>query len=207
MLTESQLHVLFNRRSIIDRQVEELIGLARGIVADGVVHPAEAEMLFRWLSANRAVADNGVIAKLYDRLDDVMADGFLDAEEASSLLDTLSNFCGSWSERGELMKATTLPLDVPPPVIDFVGQSFCFTGTFAFGQRKHCEAATASRGGICGTLTRSTNYLVIGSYATDSWAHSAYGRKIEKAMEMKRKQAPIKIVGEAAWAEKLVTAV
>ena len=34
-------------------------------------------------------------------------------------------------------------------------------------------------------LTRTTRYLVIGVYATGSWAHPSFGRKIEKAVDMR----------------------
>ena len=48
-----------------------------------------------------------------------------------------------------------------------------------------------------------TDYLVIGSYATDSWAHSSWGRKIEKAVEMTNKGHPVKIISEEHWSKSL----
>jgi hypothetical protein len=49
----------------------------------------------------------------------------------------------------------------------------------------------------------ATRYLVIGAYATESWAHSSFGRKIEKGVDMRASGVPIAIVGESHWAEHL----
>ncbi len=40
-------------------------------------------------------------------------------------------------------------------------------------------------------------------YATESWAQSAFGRKIEKAAEMRAGGHAIRIVGEAHWVEQM----
>jgi NAD-dependent DNA ligase len=193
----------FGRERISDRQVDELIGLAKGIAADGQIHPAEVEFLQNWLAANLAVSDHPLIGTLYQRINGILADGIVDEEEKSELLDTLLQFTGQPSELGEALKATTLPLCAPTPTISFATAQFCFTGTFAFGKRKDCEAAVAECGGLAGSLTRETRYLVIGTYVTDSWRHSSYGNKILKAVEMKSKQLPISIISESHWSRSL----
>lgn len=194
------LHVLYNRAQICDRQVNELIGLARGIVADQMVNQAEAESLLAWLVANQAACSNPVISTLMERIYGVLSDGVLDSEEAAELLGLLNELVGGNMEIGEALKATNLPLDTPPPKIIFEDRTFCFTGTFAFGSRRECEAAVTDRGGKVGSVNLRTNYLVIGAYATMSWAHSAYGRKIEKAVDYREGgKAPIAILGESYW--------
>lgn len=198
-MSDTKLHRLFNRARIDDRQVNELLGLAHGIVADGMVTQAEAEFLQKWLVANRAVSDNPVVATLLARVNEMLVDGYLDAEESQDLMETLRHFSAGDFELGEVLKATRLPIDDPKPELKFEGRRFCFTGTFAFGSRNHCEAEIMARGGEVGTLVRSTRYLVIGVYATDSWAHSSFGRKIEQAVAWKTAGAPISIVSEEHW--------
>lgn len=198
-MSETKLHLLFNRARVDDRQINELIGFAHGIIADGIVNQAEAEYLFKWIAANASLTDNAVINLLYRRVDKILADGQLDPEEAADLLETLTRFCAGDFEIGEALKATTLPFCEPFPTIKFTNANFCFTGTFAFGSRTECENAVVELGGVAGSLTKKTSYLVIGAYATDSWAHSAYGRKIEKAVGMRADGVPISIVGESHW--------
>lgn len=197
------LHRIFNRARIDDRQVNELLGLSHGLIADGKIDQAEADYLHKWLIANTASHSNPIVANLLLRVSDMLSDGILDDDESKELFETLRSFAAGDFELGELQKSITLPLDAPPPLIAFDGTRFCFTGTFAFGSRKECESAIASRGGKAGSLTMATDFLVIGIYATDSWAHSSYGRKIEKAVDMKSKGVPIGIIGEAHWVEAL----
>jgi hypothetical protein len=83
-MSEVQLHTMFNRARIDDRQVNELIGLAKGIIADGAVSQAEAEFLQKWLVANAAARENPVVMTLLARIDEVLRDGHLDVEEAMS---------------------------------------------------------------------------------------------------------------------------
>lgn len=194
------LNTLYNQTQINDRQVNELIGMARGIAADNLVNQAEAESLLNWLIANQAISDNPVVSTLMVRVYDMLSDGVLDTEEAEELLGLLNDLVGGNIEIGEALKATALPLDDPAPMIEFTDRALCFTGTFAFGKRKDCEAEVARRGGKVGTVNKKTGYLIIGAYATSSWAHSAYGRKIEKAVEYRdTQQAPIAILSEEHW--------
>lgn len=75
--------------------------------------------------------------------------------------------------------------------------TFLFTGTCAFGNRKQCQEATDSLGGINAKgVNKSLNYLVLGTYVTDSWAHENYGRKIEKAMVYRDKGVDLVIITE-----------
>jgi hypothetical protein len=76
---------------------------------------------------------------LYRRVNEILADGVLDADEHTELLDTLNSFSNRDFELGEVLKPTTLPLCNPPPNLTFEGRSYCFTGTFNYGQRKYCE--------------------------------------------------------------------
>ncbi|MBE7184433.1 MAG: BRCT domain-containing protein [Methylobacterium mesophilicum] len=188
---------------LASRQVDELTGLARGIAADGTVNKAEAEFLEKWLVANQTVSDQPLVRILYERVSAMLADGILDDEEQRELLDTLNRFSSRDFELGEALKATSLPLCDPAPSLSFAGQRYCFTGTFTYGQRKHCEAAVTSRGASAGSLTQKTNVLVIGAYATESWKHSSFGQKILDATTWRSKGMPISIVSEAHWTQHL----
>lgn len=187
---------------IATRQVDTLIGLAKGITLDGIVDQREAEFLRDWLVANHAVLDNPVIGTLMHRVGAMLEDNVLDAEEAAELLATLRVFTGDAPETtGELLRSSTLPCDEPPPAVTVEGRVFCFTGTCATGTRKDCQNIVRSQGGtVINSVTRKLDYLVLGAYVTDSWAHESFGRKIEKAMEYRDlKGTGLAIVSEHHW--------
>lgn len=192
----------FNRKNIQDRQVDTLIGLSKGLTADGTVNQAEAEFLFGWLIQNtQSERNNPIFENLLSKLADMLEDGVLDASESTELLSILRSLAGDKSEVGEVSKSASLPINNPIPEIVFKDKSFLFTGTCAFGTRKQCHAAVESLGGVvANSVTRDLDYLVLGTYVTESWAHESFGRKIEKAMEYRGRGIPLFIITEDHWA-------
>ncbi|ROO37220.1 BRCT domain-containing protein [Salinisphaera orenii] len=196
------MFVQFNRKSIDDRQMDTLIGLSKGLVADRQINQAEAEFLQNWLIQNRQATENPVIGNLLSKISVMLEDGVLDAEESAELLETLYQISGKPSEFGELARAAALPINDPAPQIAFEGSTFVFTGTCALGTRKDCQKAVEHLGGHnIANVTKKLNYLVLGSYVTDSWAHETFGRKIEKAMDYRDLGVPLAIITEEHWAK------
>jgi NAD-dependent DNA ligase len=184
---------------IESRQIDELIGLCRGMAADGSINQLEAEFLQKWLAANIAISGQPVIQTLYNRVSEVLADGRLEDDEAKDLLSTLDQLSSRDFEHGEVLKSSDLPLCDPAPHLVFENRLYCFTGTFNFGRRAACEKAVLAKGAQSGSLTKKTDVLVVGVYATESWKHSSFGNKIIKACEMRDEGVPISIVSETHW--------
>lgn len=114
----------------------------------------------------------------------------------------LHKITGGPSEVGEIGKSTTLPVTDPMPPMEFESRSFLFTGTCAYGTRKQCHDATRALGGACTTgVTKSLDYLVVGTYVTDSWVQESHGRKIEKAVEYRNRGVALAIATEEHWAD------
>ena len=195
-----EIFTRFNRRNIQDRQVDTLIGLSKGITADGKVDQAEAEFLQTWLAQNNH-SQNPVVLNLLSKVSEMLEDGVLDEDESSELLSILHSISGEQAELGEVAKTSTLPLCAPAPDISFSGKAFLFTGTCAYGTRKQCQEAIDSLGGVnLKNVTKKLDYLILGTYVTDSWAHESFGRKIEKAMEYRDSGLPLAIITEEHWA-------
>lgn len=194
--------VFYNRIGgdrIESRQIDELIGLCRGMAADGAINLLEAEFLQKWLAANASISGHPVMQMLYQRVSEVLADGRLGDDEAIDLLSTLDQLSSRDFEHGEVLKSSDLPVCDPAPDLIFEDRNYCFTGTFNFGRRTDCEKAVLAKGAQSGSLTKKTDFLVIGVYATESWRHSSFGNKIVKACEMRNEGVPISIVSETHW--------
>jgi len=192
-------YVKYSNDRISSRQIDELVGIARGLIADNKINQEEVLFLGKWLVANSELIDQPLIRTLYERISEIIRDGLVDEDEKAQLLDTLTQFAERDFELGELLKPATLPICHPAPDLTFRNQNYCFTGTFIYGQRKHCEEAILVRGGKVGSVTKKLNVLVIGSYVTDSWKHSSFGDKILKAYKYREEGLPISIVTEKHW--------
>jgi NAD-dependent DNA ligase len=200
---EERFYNRVGRDRITSRQIDELIGIARGLAADGRINVTEIEFLQKWLAANLDISAQPLIGTLYRRVNEILVDGVVDDEEHAELLDTLERFSSRDFELGETLKATTLPLCSPAPTLTFTDKAYCFTGTFTYGQRKHCEQAVIDRGGRASGLTQKVDFLVVGAYATESWKHSSFGNKILQACEWRERDLPIRIVSEEHWVRHL----
>ncbi len=193
------------------KSADLLVGFARGILSDGMLVDQEIADLRRWLATTEAAALGWPFDDLARRLDSIYADGVVDPTERAELramLATLGAELHSPPTKNtpptvEITSAT-LPLDNPPPALVFSGAAFCVTGKFAFGTRAKVHAAITGLGGVASDrVTTDTNYLVIGAFASSEWAHTSYGRKIERAVELRREGTGIVIIGENHWRQAL----
>lgn len=83
------------------------------------------------------------------------------------------------------------------PEITFEEKTFCFTGESCKTTRLDIALKIQSVGGVYhDTVTRKTDYLLVGSNGNPCWAYSCYGRKVEKAIDLRKEGFPIKIVHE-----------
>ena len=185
--------------SITDRQIDELIWICKGISADGVITPEEANYLSRWMESRRGYVDRFPFDVLYARLREMLSDGDLDDEESSELLDIIRKMTGEDKEI-DAIASTSLPLDQPAPPVQIRGKVFVFTGIFTVGSRKKCEEIIEDLGGkVRKNISKSIDYLVVGDIGSEYWAHSTHGRKIEKALLYKKQGIDIAIISEHHW--------
>lgn len=186
-----------------DRVIAEMLGLVKGVVCDGVVTDGEAVALTQWLAnhAEAAVTFPGnVIAQ---RLHAVFQDGILEEEERQHLLELLRDIVGETEDQSGLLdRAARIPLNQPFPTVFFDGKEFCFTGKFAFGPRTRCEDAVSQRGGRCtASVSKHTDYVVIGLVGSPAWVQSTHGTKIEHAVHLRELGHGVAIISEEHWLE------
>ena len=197
-------NIAFNRSRREARSIDELLGLCKGVVADGKVVQAEAEFLYEWLRSNWEQRGQWPVNVLEPRLEAMLADGVLDQDESAELLDLLHQLTGvpgqSPDEAFENY-SSSLPLDDPAPTLHFNDRVYVFTGKFCTGSRKKCTEITEALGARTNkTMAGYVDYLVVGVLGSRDWIHTSYGRKIEKAVELRNKWQRLKIVSEHHWA-------
>ncbi len=193
-----------NAGRVQDRLIDELIGISRGVIADGVVDEKEAIFIGQWIENHREVAEKWPVNVLYARLTEMLKDGILSEDEQEELLETLRDLTGESSLFQDSNKSTTLPVDKPAPDIEFKGKTFCLTGKFVFGTTVDCEETIAEMGGdVVPMPGKETDYLVIGELCSPDWIHTTFGRSIEKGVELKEQGQSLVILTEEHWVNNL----
>jgi NAD-dependent DNA ligase len=185
---------------IKDRAVDELIGLCRGILADGSIVAPEAVFLRDWLAGHAHLMHEYPFNIIASRVCDALGDDVLEADEERDLIELCQQITGNPEVLHPVAAAskasTCLPFMDPPPIIVFNGTCFVVSGTFSFGTRKDVTREIRMRGGaVRDTITNDVDMLVVGNLQSTAWAHSTHGRKIEEAVAR-----AIPIVSEMHWA-------
>lgn len=185
------------------RQIDELIGLIKGVMADGAVHQSEVEFLVKWLEKNKDTLDQWPAVAIFPRLKAALSDGNLDSEEEKEIRDLLHAALEQNAIR-EAKDAASIPYTIPVPEIQFANRTFCFTGKFQSGSRPWCVSQIIARGGMAASkLTQNVNYLIVGEINSGSWTNGKHGRKIGKAIKYRDAGAKIAILSEQHWFEQL----
>lgn len=183
-----------------------MIGIAKGMLADGVINEEEATYLRAWAGSHPDALQHWPVNVIFARLQQYFVDGPIDAVGRRALQSLLADLVGGTASI--LLGydgATTLPLDDPAPTIGWGPNNvFVFTGRFAYGTRPDCAHEATARGSACeSNVTQRTTFLVIGTFGSEDWKHSAYGLKVQKAVKLRAEGFPIRIVGEDHWANAL----
>lgn len=189
----------------VEQGLAEMVGLVRGVIADGDVSSEEAERLSDWAKENPEIATRYPANLLARRLERIFMDGRADRRERQRLASMLSQLAENPTGfGGGYPLATDLPLTVPPPEVVFEGQTFVFGGELAYGPLHACEREVRERGGICErSVNRRTDYLVIGAIAASDWSQSGFGGLIDEVVQYGERGVPIAIIGEEHWADAL----
>jgi len=194
-----------NFSRLAERDVNELLGICKGVIADSRVNEDELRYISSWIKSHPTLGSTWPCQQIGERIDAAFDDHELTAEESGEILAFLRALVSPVQDPvAQHFQSTALPLDDPAPPIEFLGKRFCFTGTFASGHRGICTDKTEERGAlVVPNLSQELDYLVVGAFRTEAWIHSTYGRKIERAVELRSLFGRLKIVSEMAWVQAL----
>lgn len=201
-----QPHPVLNATRRTVRDAAELLGIAKGVLCDGVVTSDEAAMVNGWLTAHPDVNDDPVLRLLAARVRHIFSDGRVDEDERRELQELLEDLVGG---KAALTlgydAASALPLDKPAPLMCYgPDEVYLFTGRFAYGTRRQCAKEVIDRSStVEDNVTRRTTFVVIGSFGSRDWLTSSYGTKIRRAAELRDSGFAIRLVTEDHWARAL----
>jgi NAD-dependent DNA ligase len=186
------------------RQMNELIGLVKGVTADGTVDQSEVVFLLNWLESNKGSLDQWPAKAIYPRLKAALSDGNLDDTEEEEIHALLAATISENPETAHAQRMIEIPFTTPIPDIQFTNRSFCFTGRLQSGSRSWCVSQIIARGGMSTSkIDRKLHYLIVGDISSQDWFQAKQGRKIVRAVKHIEVGANIAILREQHWFEQL----
>ena len=179
-------------------RVDELIGFLTGIASDGVLNDEEVNALSDWLDQNETIKETWPAIIIVNRLSNILEDGIVSDEERDDLLLTINQVTGAnIEEDGITLEASTEVWEDSIESLTVAGSTFCLTGDFVSGDRNSVDTMLRCMGAdTSSSINKNVDYLVIGTLASRDWLYTSHGRKIEKALLLKREGNDITIMTE-----------
>jgi hypothetical protein len=187
----------------VTADLQTLQGLCHGLLADGALTDVEIVNLHNWLEENVHLATYFPYDELRSLLFTILADGRIENDERLILMSFFNQFIQIQDDRiREKVEEQTKGFNVfalcsTDAEINFESKIFCLSGMFSRMSKSEIAGQIVAAGGVVTAgLTRKTDYLIIGDNGNPAWTFACYGRKVEKAMEMRKSGHNVVIVHE-----------
>lgn len=190
---------------VVTSSIQFLSGLVHGLMADGDLSDAEIKTLKSWVDANDFLTGTYPFDEINSLISEILADKKITQDEREQLMAFFSNiidFSSSYNlaapDFTELREKYSISgICASCPEITFQDKLFCFTGESYRAKRADIGVIIARLGGaLRSSVTKKTNYLIVGNAGNPCWAYACYGRKIEEAVALRKEGARVTIVNE-----------
>ena len=182
--------------------IQRLHAILGGIMADGVISKTELQGLSDWISEHEHLKTCWPYDEVDSLITSVLSDGIIDDDEHKQLLEFFSEFTALLDDRTITSprittETTIVGLCSVCPEIEFSGSTFCFTGaSYKYPRSRFSELVNSLGGSVASAVSSKVNYLIIGAEGNPCWAYACYGRKVEKAVELRKKGSNLLLVHE-----------
>jgi BRCA1 C Terminus (BRCT) domain len=186
----------------VTADLQRLHAILGGIISDGDVSKEELIGLREWLNSHEHLRTRWPFDEVDSLVISVLANGVVDESEQKLLRSFFAEFVSLLDDKtitSPLIEVKGLVggLCAICPEITFSGGTFAFTGASARYSRKLLGEVVTSLGGVVADgVSKKINYLIIGADGNPCWAYACYGRKVEKAIELRKQGSPILLVHE-----------
>ena len=193
---------IFNGPRRLEKAMHMLEGIVRGVTLDRRLNDAELRALRNWMDEKPHLHSCWPFDEVNSIISAVLADGKVDAKEHEMILHFFADVMTFLNHKSLNRKAPSESSFVGgicavAPAVRFDGHSFCFTGTPKRGPKRELQRVVEENQGTVKTnVVKDLDYLVIGADGNECWAYSAYGRKVEQAIEYRKSGEKITIVHE-----------
>jgi hypothetical protein len=182
--------------------MQRLHAILAAVAADGVIGEDELRGISAWINEHELLKGCWPYDEVESVILSVMADRTVDAREYAMLMAFFSEFVSILDSNTivnprMLEERTLVGVCAVAPEITFADSVFCLTGKSHKLVRDEFHELIAKLGGVpADSVTKKTHYLVVGSDGNPCWAYACYGRKVEKAVELRKSGHRIVIVHE-----------
>ncbi len=182
--------------------VQRLHAILGGIAADGRITAVELNGLSEWMDEHDYMMRTWPYEEVMSLVVAVMRDKKVDEKEHKLLMSFFGEFTALLDDRTIiapkiLHEGKIVGLCSVCPEIEFEEKAFCLTGASSRYARSEFTEMLESRGArVLSNVSKKLDYLIIGANGNPCWAYACYGRKVEAAVNLRRKGSSVLLVHE-----------
>lgn len=182
--------------------IQRLHAILGGIAADGAITEAELKGLSEWLSVHEHLATCWPYEEVGSLITSVLSNKKIDSTEHKLLKEFFTEFTSILDNQTIVSPKLTIGGNVVGlcavcPEVIFSDCRFCFTGTSHKYTRAEFSKLIKQLGGeVVNSVSAKLDYLIIGADGNPCWAYACYGRKVERAVELRKSGARLLLVHE-----------
>ncbi|WP_017495960.1 BRCT domain-containing protein [Flavobacterium sp. WG21] len=187
----------------VTTDLQILQGICHGILVDGIITDKEIYDLQKWLDENEHLNTYYPYDEIRSLVLSVLSDNKINEEEKVVLMAFFKQFVQIQDDEvSQKIQDTTIDVNIfglctSEPEVIFEGKTFCITGVLQRGNRENLHRDIIKFGGIpTDSITKKTDYLIVGDNGNPAWAFSCYGRKVEKAINLRKEGHTIMLIHE-----------
>ena len=196
----------------VTADIQRLHAVVGGIVADARISERELRGLSDWIDDHEHLRGCWPYDEIGSLVTTVLADKIIDEQEHEILFQYFSEFVSLLDSK----TITAAPISEGKsvvglcavcPEIEFIDRTFAFTGASArYPRRKLAETVSELGGHMAPGPGKKVDYLVIGADGNPCWTFACYGRKVEKAVELRKSGVRIMIIHESDFHDAVLDA-
>lgn len=182
--------------------IQRLHAVLGGIAADGAITEAELKGLSDWLSDHEHLRTCWPYEEVGSLITGVLSDKKIDSVEQKLLKEFFTEFTSILDNRTIVsprlaIDGNVVGLCAVCPEISFSSRKFCFTGTsYKYARSEFSRLIKELGGEVVNSVSAKLDYLIIGADGNPCWAFACYGRKVEKAVELRKSGSRLLLVHE-----------
>jgi hypothetical protein len=182
--------------------IQRLHAMLGGIASDGTITEAELKGLSEWLSDHEHLKTSWPYEEVGSLITGVLSNKRIDSFEQKILMDFFTEFVSILDNRTVVSPKLSVNGNIGGlcavcPEIDFSGKKFCFTGTsFKYTRSEFAQLVVQLGGEFVNSVSANLDYLIIGADGNPCWAYACYGRKVEKAVDLRKAGSRLLLVHE-----------
>lgn len=179
--------------------IQRLIGLLKGISIDNDVNAKEIHYISNWLEEHDYLKNTYPYDEIYSLITNIVRDQVISVDERNDLLE----FCKLFTDESAAESGNNFTKSIKQgfyqidPDIIIQEKNFCITGlSLKFKRKEIAEKIELFGGFVTNTVTSNTDYLIVCDEKNVAWSFTCYGKKVEKAISLRKQGKLISIIHE-----------